>query len=943
MAATLTGSGETTTTYFSFPIEKMETTDDGDLLVYGKATDGSVDHDQQIVDPGFSSKAIAEWLATGGNVRVQHSPQRDPAGIGIEAHTDESGATWVKSLVIEPIAKKLVSKGALRAYSVGIANPTIERDMTGKARGGIIKAGQIVEISLVDRPANASCGIRLVKSIDGAAEYTGGEVFGTQKDIAKALGVSVAKDAGPAVAAAVNDITDFMPPADISIDFTPNDLMKILQDKMVRRAQEETRKAAGYEPFPNAVKRDFDANVGGGVDRDKLPESDFAGRNRSFPIVTQADVSDALQSIGRAGADNYSHEELRRRIIEIARRKGFSVPEDDKKKDKAGDAALAGVVKADPDHDGDNDSTPEGDTDHDYWTAGGKQKKPLPGKPMPKKKKGVKADEPDLTKKPKDKKKKKAGKKMPPWLDKPSGEACKINHVHTAKCHTDPKTASHAAGPNDMKPAPVGELEETPAKPHMKAYSDVMLRYKTIGIDAEMGKLHDFTCPAYNPDEVHGLFPDASFGTLVDDVLWQQKALSAAAGKSLAEAVEAQQAWQASIVLKNADPRDLYDFRWSAHKAFRDANPGPSSALTPGRISADRFNRPLITAGHESSSPGHDGATVSARLPQGAPSADHFQRPPLNAGHETPSPSFMKGGFPYPSQQGVPSRLDYPQLEKEKARRALSMLHDHLMHMFPSVCPMLDQDAYRVETPGHSPAAIGAGKNTGGTEPYLGDVSKLIAKLEKKVRQGRISEREAREELSRRTAEKYARSLSKQVKKGVTSTNEVLKALGLPGEYPFPAGRDEVPPARVPAPEQTGPGFSPDVMKSMMAEALKPFEEKIDLQGQHIEKQNGLLSQYQDRFEAQESELAEHRQRWEALANSPDPASNAFTGLALSPAAKGAHPAGVVQKADTSERITGMMIRQLERAWRTSENPAEREAAYSALQKYKGQNPLDSF
>ncbi len=39
----------------------------------------------------------------------------------------------------------------------------------------------------------------------------------------------------------------------------------------------------------------------------------------------------------------------------------------------------------DPDGDGDNDATPSGDTDHDYWSPSGKQLKPLPGKPLPKK------------------------------------------------------------------------------------------------------------------------------------------------------------------------------------------------------------------------------------------------------------------------------------------------------------------------------------------------------------------------------------------------------------------------------------------------------------------------------------------------------------------------------------------------------------------------------
>ncbi|HEX8868630.1 MAG TPA: hypothetical protein VF821_23425, partial [Lentzea sp.] len=54
--------------------------------------------------------------------------------------------------------------------------------------------------------------------------------------------------------------------------------------------------------------------------------------------------------------------------------------DDDDEEEKAKKAGK----KYDPDGDGDDDSTPEGDTDHDYWTADGRQKKPLPGKPLPK-------------------------------------------------------------------------------------------------------------------------------------------------------------------------------------------------------------------------------------------------------------------------------------------------------------------------------------------------------------------------------------------------------------------------------------------------------------------------------------------------------------------------------------------------------------------------------
>ena len=71
-------------------------------------------------------------------------------------------------------------------------------------------------------------------------------------------------------------------------------------------------------------KRNMDPDVGGGVDRDKIDAADFAGKDRSFPIVKPGDVSDAASSIGRAGPDNYSSDKLKSNIIAIAKRKGAS-------------------------------------------------------------------------------------------------------------------------------------------------------------------------------------------------------------------------------------------------------------------------------------------------------------------------------------------------------------------------------------------------------------------------------------------------------------------------------------------------------------------------------------------------------------------------------------------------------------------------------------------
>ena len=157
-------------------IVKAEDGPDGSLYVYGKATTPEVDTDDQIVAPEFSGPALKAWLAKAQALRVMHAHNAMPAGSGVkvEVNRDGDGAHWIKGVVDEPTAQMMVRKGHLRAFSVGIARPVIERDVTGKARGGIITGGRIVEVSLVDSPANRSCWLEMVKADKtGQAEVTG--------------------------------------------------------------------------------------------------------------------------------------------------------------------------------------------------------------------------------------------------------------------------------------------------------------------------------------------------------------------------------------------------------------------------------------------------------------------------------------------------------------------------------------------------------------------------------------------------------------------------------------------------------------------------------------------------------------------------------------------------------------------------------------------------
>jgi hypothetical protein len=139
-------------------IIKQEKQEDGTLLVYGKATDDALDIDQQICDAGWLDRAMPEWFKTGGNIREQHS--NIAAGVAKELDSKADGH-YISALVVDPVSIKKVEAGVLKGFSIGIRSPRIVRDT--KAANGRIIDGQIVEISLVDRPANPNAKLMLAK------------------------------------------------------------------------------------------------------------------------------------------------------------------------------------------------------------------------------------------------------------------------------------------------------------------------------------------------------------------------------------------------------------------------------------------------------------------------------------------------------------------------------------------------------------------------------------------------------------------------------------------------------------------------------------------------------------------------------------------------------------------------------------------------------------
>lgn len=142
-------------------ITKSEKHDDGTISVYGKATDDTLDVDLQICDPAWLSKAMPDWFVEGGNIREQHSSIA--AGVATD-YVEKSDGHYITAHVVDPTSVKKVEAGVLKGFSIGIRSPRVIRD--SKAPGGRIVDGKIVEISLVDRPANPAAKLMLAKAAE---------------------------------------------------------------------------------------------------------------------------------------------------------------------------------------------------------------------------------------------------------------------------------------------------------------------------------------------------------------------------------------------------------------------------------------------------------------------------------------------------------------------------------------------------------------------------------------------------------------------------------------------------------------------------------------------------------------------------------------------------------------------------------------------------------
>jgi hypothetical protein len=75
----------------------------------------------------------------------------------------DDGAHFLTAKIVDPVAVKKVEHGVLRGFSVGIKSPQIQMGKAD-APNGLVTGGEVIEVSVVDRPANPGCLFELAKA-----------------------------------------------------------------------------------------------------------------------------------------------------------------------------------------------------------------------------------------------------------------------------------------------------------------------------------------------------------------------------------------------------------------------------------------------------------------------------------------------------------------------------------------------------------------------------------------------------------------------------------------------------------------------------------------------------------------------------------------------------------------------------------------------------------
>ena len=137
-------------------IQKVIDQADGTIIVEGIASTEDVDSDGELVKATAMKAAIPDYMKFGA-VREMHQPLA--AGTALDIAVGEDGVTTIKAHIVDAEAIKKFQTNVYKGFSIG--GSVTQRDDLNKT---VITGINLVEVSLVDRPANPNAVITCYKA-----------------------------------------------------------------------------------------------------------------------------------------------------------------------------------------------------------------------------------------------------------------------------------------------------------------------------------------------------------------------------------------------------------------------------------------------------------------------------------------------------------------------------------------------------------------------------------------------------------------------------------------------------------------------------------------------------------------------------------------------------------------------------------------------------------
>ncbi|OCJ12477.1 hypothetical protein A6U86_05500 [Rhizobium sp. AC27/96] len=262
---------------------KVEDNADGTLSIEGIASTESVDSDGEVVKAAAMEEAIPDFMRYGtGAMREMHQPMA--AGTVDKAEVVE-GKTLISGTVVDPVAIAKVKARVYKGFSIG--GKVTGRDELNKKH---VTGVRLVEISLVDRPANPDAVISMWKAeaLEETDVLAKDETTGTVEQIETVVIPPNKGDDFEQVWVSKRDQSQHPKKADLIAHHKALDDAAALADL--------TGDAMGKLGEIEAItKREFSTE-----ERDAAAKDGHALPDGSFPINNVSDLENAVHAYGRA-------------------------------------------------------------------------------------------------------------------------------------------------------------------------------------------------------------------------------------------------------------------------------------------------------------------------------------------------------------------------------------------------------------------------------------------------------------------------------------------------------------------------------------------------------------------------------------------------------------------------------------------------------------------